>query len=407
MSIGPILKSLSRHRTAVFLIVAEIALTCAIVSNAVFLISERLDSMKRASGVAEDEIIRIKLSGIGEGADEKALTRTDLASLLEIPGVKHGALTNQVPFGNSSWNSDVRISRDTKDEVSVGVFLGTEDLVDTLGLELVAGRDFNPDEFVDFDAVQSADPVAIPSAIITAALAERLFPGKSAVGESVLGWSDEVPMRVVGVVDRLERPGSFKGAERQLSLLMPVRLTYNYAGAFILRVEPERRAEILEAAIPILERNDANRVVVDKQIFSELRDKFFENDRAMAWLLVAVCVALLLITALGIVGLASFWVQQRTRQIGVRRALGATRQQILAYFHTENLLLTTAGIAVGMIMAYGINRLLMTHYEVARLPASYLPIGAVLLVLLCQLAVLGPAMRAARVPPAVATRGTR
>lgn len=124
----------------------------------------------------------------------------------------------------------------------------------------------------------------------------------------------------------------------------------------------------------------------------------------MAWLLIAVSIALLVVTALGIVGLASFWVQQRTKQIGVRRALGATRGQVLRYFQTENFLLATIGIVIGMLLAYAINQLLMGKYELPRLPLLYLPVGAVVLWLLGQLSVLGPARRAAAVPPAVATR---
>ena len=122
------------------------------------------------------------------------------------------------------------------------------------------------------------------------------------------------------------------------------------------------------------------------------------------WLLLAVSIAMLAITAFGIGGLASFWVQQRTRQIGVRRALGATRGQILRYFQTENFLLASIGIAIGMLLAFAINQLLMGKYEMARLPLFYLPAGAVLLWLLGQLAVYAPARRAASIPPATATR---
>jgi putative ABC transport system permease protein len=107
---------------------------------------------------------------------------------------------------------------------------------------------------------------------------------------------------------------------------------------------------------------------------------------------------------LGIVGLASFWVAQRNRSIGVRRALGATRNNILRYFQTENFLLTTMGIAVGMVLAYSINLFLIVHYELPRMPIAYFPIGAILLWCLGQAAVLGPALRAAAVPPVVATR---
>ena len=124
----------------------------------------------------------------------------------------------------------------------------------------------------------------------------------------------------------------------------------------------------------------------------------------MASILVGVITALLLVTALGIAGLASFWVQQRRRQIGIRRALGATRADILHYFQTENFLIVGGGIALGMVLAFAVNLLLMQHYELPRLPLSYLPIGALALWGLGQLAVLGPALRAAAVPPVVATR---
>jgi len=136
-----------------------------------------------------------------------------------------------------------------------------------------------------------------------------------------------------------------------------------------------------------------------------MRRDFYSRDRAVIWLLVSVCVALLAVTAFGIVGLASFWVQQRTRQIGIRRALGATRRQVVAYFQTENLLLSAAGIVLGMLLAYAGNQVLMHYFETDRLPLLYLPLGAIALFALGQAAVIGPALRAASVPPIVATRG--
>ena len=124
----------------------------------------------------------------------------------------------------------------------------------------------------------------------------------------------------------------------------------------------------------------------------------------MAGMLVGVIVALLLVTSLGIVGLASFWVQQRRRSIGIRRAIGATRGDILRYVQTENFLIVSGGIVLGMLLAYALNLWLMKYYELPRLPLLYLPVGAGLLWLLGQGAVFGPALRAAAVPPVVATR---
>jgi putative ABC transport system permease protein len=149
---------------------------------------------------------------------------------------------------------------------------------------------------------------------------------------------------------------------------------------------------------------EPSRVIVRRDMFTDMRKDYFKDDRAAYLLGFGVSIVLLIITALGVVGLTSFWVQQRRRQIGIRRALGATRGDILRYFQLENFILATAGIALGMALAYGLNLLLMAKYAVPRLPGEFLPIGALLLWILGQIAVLGPAIRASTIAPAIATR---
>jgi putative ABC transport system permease protein len=187
-------------------------------------------------------------------------------------------------------------------------------------------------------------------------------------------------------------------------VLMPIALPFTWGGRYAVRIDPRQRDAVMGALDATLTKVDPNRLVIDKQTFADIRREHFKADRSMTWLLAGVSIALLVITALGVVGLASFWVQQRTRQIGVRRALGATRGDILRYFQIENFILATLGIVIGMGMAFGLNVILMHEYAIPRLPGSYLPIGATLLWLLGQIAVLGPALRASLVPPAVATR---
>src|SRR5699024_3443740 len=120
---------------------------------------------------------------------------------------------------------------------------------------------------------------------------------------------------------------------------------------------------------------------------------YFHRNRSMIGLLLASVLGLMLVTALGITGLANFWVQQRTKTIGVRRAVGATRHNILSYFKTENFLIVTGGIVLGAILAVALNLALMSHYEMPRLPLWYLVIGAIALWIVGQLAVLAPALR--------------
>ena len=409
MDIRPILSTLMRHKTAASLIVIEIALTCAIICNALFMISDRIREVREVSGLVEDELVRVQILSIGSDADQSARTRTDLANLRAIPGVKDATVLNQVPFVNSSWNSGVRLAQEQQQStLSATTYMAEDQFIETLGLKLVAGRDFNPDEYQEASDLLDGltEDGSVPGAIITRSLADKLYPGEDAVGKSFYSWGDK-PIRVIGVVEHLVRPSQMGGpSAREYSMVFPLRPHYNLGGNYVIRTSPERRAEVLAAAKKTLVANGADRIILEdnSKTVEELRHEFFQAPRAMAWLLGIVCVFLLLITALGIIGLASFWVQQRTKQIGVRRALGATRGQILRYFQVENFLLATVGIVIGMLMAYAINQLLMGRYELPRLPLSYLPIGAVALWLLGQIAVYGPARRAAMVPPAVATR---
>ncbi|MCF7751454.1 FtsX-like permease family protein [Bacillus subtilis subsp. subtilis] len=404
MDIRPILSTLRRHKTAAALIVLEIALTCAIVCNALFLIGQRIDTINAPSGIAERELLEVRLGGIGKQVNVEARTREDLAALRGIAGVKSAVAINQLPFRRNSWNSSLsRVPDQERPTLNAAQYFAREGTLDTLGVELIAGSDFQPGEYRELDEVMN-DPDADnkgSSVILTQSAANKLYPDGDALGKTV--YSGRMPLRVTGVVKVLGRPGKVEG-DTHHSMLLPIRVSYD-AGFYLIRVtDPARRDEVLKAAVATLERIDPSRMVRAKRSYEEQRNKYFANDRAMVGLLITVCVALLVVTALGIVGLASFWVQQRTKQIGIRRALGATRGQILRYFQTENFLLATVGIVLGMLMAYTINLWLMNNYELPRMPIAYLPIGAVLLWLLGQIAVFGPASRAAAVPPAVATR---
>ena len=406
MELRPILSTLRRHKTAAALIVLEIALSCAIICNALFLITGRLDRMQRPTGMAENELVRVQVTGIGTDDNAAALTRSDLAVLRALPGVKSASVVNQLVFDGSSWNSGVNLSPEqTHITLSSTIYMGDIALPETMGLKLVAGRFFNPDEMLDWSVVNAPGyEGTIASAIITSDMAEKLWPGQNAIGKTLYSWGDE-GTRVVGVVDRLARPNDQGGPTAYYySMILPIDADYTVGGRYLLRTDPSRRAEVLAAAADALQRNGPRRIILEQDTLEDTRAEYYRQDRAMAWMLVMVSVLLLVVTALGIVGLASFWVQQRTKQIGVRRALGATRGQILRYFQIENFVLATAGIVIGMLLAFGLNQLMMSKAELPRLPAIYLPVGALVLWLLGQVSVLGPARRAAAVPPAVATR---
>lgn len=408
MDIRPIISTLRRHKTAAALIVLEIALACAIICNAMFLIGNRIETLQQPSGIAESELVSIQLGGIGTQVNAEARTREDLAALRSLPGVRGATAINQIPFVNYSWNSSISLTREQERQtLNAAQYMSGESAVSTLGLQLVAGRDFTANEIIDMEQAnndRSLDKKGI-SVIIAQTMADKLFPIQPALGKTI--YAGETALHIIGIVQTLARPNNSNSNgvnQSNYSMLLPIRIDYT-SGQYMLRVTDQtRRAEVLQSAVAALMKLDNSRLVLKQQTYSEIREEYFQNDRAMVWLLGAVCIALLIVTALGIVGLASFWVQQRTKQIGIRRALGATRGQILRYFQIENFLLASVGIVLGMLLAYSINVWLMARYELPRLPVLYLPIGALLLWALGQIAVYWPARRAAMVPPAVATR---
>ena len=402
MEVRPIFSALLRHKTAAALIVVEVALSCAILCNAIFLVSARVQRMDRPSGIVEQELLHIAETSLVPDSNPEVSRREDLAVLGSVPGVKSVTSINQMPYGNSAWASSINLAPEQPEPTrDASMYLDDGTLVETFGLQLVEGRDFEPGEYVEMRALEAPDSAtAVPTAILTRPLAEKLFPGQSALGKDIYVFG-ESPIRVVGIVAGLMPPGDNRGVGDHEAMIFPVRVSQ---GGYVLRTEEGRRAEVLKAATDALMRARPARIIDRQETVTDMRRAFYSRDRSVVWLLVSVCAALLVVTALGIVGLASFWVQQRTKQIGVRRALGATRGQILRYFQLENFILATLGILLGMLLAFGINQLLMSRYELPRLPWQYLPAGAAVLWILGQIAVLGPARRAASVPPAIATR---
>jgi putative ABC transport system permease protein len=280
--------------------------------------------------------------------------------------------------------------------VQPAVYGGSPGEIEALGLHIVAGRDFQKDEYTT--------GTDVPVAILSRALAERLYPGRNALGQNIYTGSAR-PIRVVGIVETLLRPRLHGAAVNQFAMLLPM-LPNDSHMTYLLRSSTDDRERILREAVAKIDQLEPDRIVPPggARTYTQMRHDYFQRDTTMIGLLLASALGLMFVTALGITGLANFWVQQRARQIGIRRALGATRGDILCYFQIENFLIISAGIMLGLLLAVLLNLILMKHYELPRLPLFYLPVSVVMLWLLGQLAALGPAMRAARVPPVVATR---
>jgi putative ABC transport system permease protein len=408
MHIGPILVALRRHKAGTTLIALQIALTLAIVCNALFIIQQRLARVDRPSGVQESDLFVIqndwpqKLSP----QDADARMRADLQALRQLGSVQDASSSNSFPLRGSGWDNFVRLRPDqVKMTTDTAIFFSDEHTLATLGVRLVAGRNFRPEEVGN---QSGTDPMHARQIIISKGLAQILFPGGSALGKTIYVSNDNAPSTVIGITDTLQAHMTGLSAQPYAynAVLVPARLTGD--GTFYLvRARPGQLADAMRQARDALYAQSAMRIIPPGDgimTFAQVRRRAYDGDYGMAILMGIISAVLLVITAAGIVGLTSFWVGQRRKQIGVRRALGARQRDILGYFLTENLLITLGGVLLGLVLAVSMNVWLVLRLGSQPMSPLYLAAGVLLLLLLGQGAVLAPALKASRVPPVEATR---
>jgi len=403
MQLHPILSAMRRNKVGAIVICLQMAITLAILCNALFIIDQRLAMSRRPTGTDEVALFAIDNEWVGTPDDLSARTRTDIAALRTLPDVENAYSTASYPLANGGWMQGISIKPNQNDDTATAsTYFGDEQMLRTLGLKLVAGRDFTS---ADIGERGATDGPLSPGVIVTRALAAKLFPDGSALSRSIYIEYPDRGMPIVGIVDRLAAPWMTTNAAAyyDYSVIEPFRFV-NKSSSYVVRARPNRLAAAMRAAQAKLFELNGARVLRKVRSFAELRTRGYRDDRGLAIILSVVCAALVAVTAFGIVGLTSYWVAQRRRQIGIRRALGATRGAIVRHFQTENLLIAATGALLGIALAMAANLWMVSSFEMARLHTVYAVIGAVIVLLLGQLAALWPALRAASIPPALATR---
>jgi putative ABC transport system permease protein len=402
---GPIARTLMRSKLGATLIIAQVALTVAILANVLPVVYERIQIVSRPSGIDERALFAM------DAMDSKGDSRTALATRLEqegrlissVPGVASTTFSNTYSNSNSGWSTGLSAKVGAESTSNAALYLSDENALQTYQLKLIAGRWFDAREVSPLDPAENLNP---PSIVLTESMAKTLFPEGDAVGKRVSLVPDATSLdsEVIGVVSDMGRPWPQWGENYYHSAFVP-KIQYGY-GKWIVRVKPDTSIDsVLQAVQQSLVKADRS-VVYGQQArtFQAARLDAYSSDLVLCWLLSGFAVLLVAVTALGIVGLASFWVTQRTRTIGVRRAMGARAKDIARYFRQENLLLSSIGAVIGVGLAYALNYAITTQLGGEKLPFWPVAAGSVILIVLGQLAVTAPAKRASAIPPAIATR---
>lgn len=338
-----------------FLIAFQTAFTLAIVINATFIISMRIEKMTRPTGMDVENIIALNSQGYKEDFNKEIVTQEDLRLLRSLPGVIDASPTQSIPLSGSGWSSEFTPKLDDE-----------------------------------------TNKTSIANYYEAAAL--KLYPDGNALGNPVYNTNGSVAI-IVGIIEHMH--GAWVGWEGlDRVMLIPKYMHSRY----LVRVTPGS----LNGLLPIIEETllagSPDRLIRKVKPLSEYLEHSYAMDRAMSIVLGVVVFLLIVVAGLGIISLATFNVNRRIKQIGTRRALGATRSDILNYFLLENWIITTIGIVLGSMLGITFNYWLISSFELPRLD-WYFVLGGILTVwVLGLLSVYTPARSASMVSPAIATR---
>jgi len=414
MEIRPIASSILRNRTGPILICLQIALTLALVVNSIYLIQLQMEKIARPLGTDVDNIAIFNVALLDPLDDMEPFVKNDLDEIRRIPGVIDAtAIAQYMHNGGGSGNGFRPVSEPNSDlrrDVSVNEV--DEHGLNALGVELLFGRNFRADEIFYPTPNASVGPPDV--VLITESLAQDFFPDSETaeiVGKVIYpGDADTTPIEIIGIIADvaahwINYDSEFTRKAAYHFMLLPMVQTWNGEGHYYtFRTEPGAQDRLMAEVTDKLYEINPDRLFYEPTTQAELVRASHEGNRALAIILGVISALMIMITAFGIVGLASFTVNQRTRQIGTRRALGAKKRDIFRYFLLENFILTTVGVVLGSALAYGIHLFLFSIMHIPKMTFALIPAGVVVLYILGIVAVIGPALRATAVAPAVASR---
>jgi len=401
LNVRPILSALLRNRTGAVLVAVQVAIALAVLANAVYITLQRIEKIHRPTGIDEANIFVVESAGFTARFQQTASVREDLAYLRGVSGVIAATPTNSIPLSNGGNNDSLVTRPDAPRTGYINDMEVDEQGLATLGVHLIAGRNFRHEE-IQPPLTRTDASRFVPVIIVSRELGEYLFPHQNPLGKQVWDAFNH-PATIVGVVDPVM--GTFPGSEHPNRVAFLPRLPDEFIVVrYLVRTRPGQLDTVARLVEAHLAKSNPDRVINYVRPLTHFKNLSYLGDSSMEIFLLTVTALVIAVTSLGVFALATFNVSTRTKQIGTRRALGARRRDVVRYFMVENGLITGTGVVAGCALALAAGYWLSEHYALPRLNLYYLVGGVLALWGLGQLAAHQPARRAAAVPPSVATR---
>ncbi|MFL5580620.1 MAG: ABC transporter permease [Gemmatimonadaceae bacterium] len=393
----------AHRRLASALVVGEIALAVVLVTGAGLLVRSLWALRAADTGFDAEQVLAARVDpvlsryqGPGAAAREVALHEAVLARLRATPGVRAAGAASAAPLRGRSGMMAFQAEGFAHDpgNLPMGYYqVITPDYLRAMGIRLVRGRDFT-------DADRAGTPGV---AIIGEALARRWFAGQDPIGKRVgYPWPNDF-LTIVGVAADAQYDAPGKPAEPAIYAPFLQRPEASMVVAVRASGDPARAAQALRAAVAAA---DPTAAVSDVRTMTERLEASVARPRFTARLLLAFALVALALGAVGVYGVMSYAVSQRTRELGVRLALGARPRDVLTLVARQGGALAALGTALGIAASLGAARLLggLLYGVGAADPATFATVPAVLAATALAACWI-PARRAARTDPAVVLRG--
>jgi len=395
----------SRVRSA--LVVVQVSLALVSLVGAMLFVRTFLNFDRFDLGFQTGPLMTMRFAMAGtayEGTDARLQRAQDVVRRVEaLPGVAAAFASNLVPISGGGGGGDVQVDgqRENPERRQGAGFVGvTPGFFRTLGVEIRGGRDFSDSEGF------SRTPVAV----INEAAARQLWEGRQAVGGRfrMIGNKDAADwFTVIGIVPNLRvYPVSPEDTDPQPIIFVPYGYQQTLSTGLTVRVAAGDPAAITPAVRATLRTADPNLVVSQVRTMDEVRRVSYWQFGLYGWIFGTTGVVGLLLAAVGVYGVLSYSVEQRTREMGVRMALGADPRDVLWLVVRHGVVLVGIGVAIGLGIAsiatpWARNLL----FQVSPFdPLSFVAVSVVLLVVACVASYL-PAVRATRVDPVVVLKG--
>ncbi|HYO11973.1 MAG TPA: ABC transporter permease, partial [Thermoanaerobaculia bacterium] len=382
------------------LVVLEIAVSLVLLVGAGLLLRGFVRLSGTEPGLVADNVLTAHLPipfAQLEGSTPR-MFRPALEKIRAIPGVRSAALVSMLPIQNAWTNSGFAIEGrpepEPGQEPMAEIRIASPEFFQSLGIPVLRGRDF-----AEADG-ESGPPVAI----VNDALARQHFPGEAPLGRR-LRFGDEA-VTIVGVVGSVRQAGLDRDPLPEIYFPYAAPDAIGWLGDAVLVVRtagpPESLADELRAAVRSV---DPALPLYDVLTMEAVIEESLAGRRLNLWLLALFAGMALVLAAAGLYGVISYLVAQRTREIGVRIALGAQTRDVVGLVMRQGAGLTGAGIALGLLGAFAFTRVLesLLYGVSARDPLTYATLAAVLAAV-ALVATWLPARRASRVDPILAIR---